>query len=538
VHQVLHSFARSDLNDAVRELAAQKKPGRADLLYRKSIRMGGLIEQGLIDLAAVRTALYEASVHNGLVAENGKQDVLRNIERGFVYCATKAQEASSAAIGFATIIFCGDGGQRADADALETRSDQRPSDDALLNELANLSYIEYARRRPEAAQTLGIPLSFLDKEVEKRRSKLDGRDWEQPLFDHWAVEPWPELVDGDALILSLVRRLRSHVVMSCEAALTVALWITLTWVHADAAVNSPILMITSPEAACGKTTLLGIIGFLAKQALSSVSISPAVLYRAIERWSPCLIIDEADTAFDENEELRAVVNSGWTRGQGVLRCDGEEHEPRLFATFCPKAIGVKGKKLPDTTSSRSIIIELKRKIADETVKDFRHVDDPELVELRQKLLRWSMDNRAELLKANPQLPNGFINRVAANWLLPLAIADVAGGEWPDKAREAAALISQEERNSSIGTQLLADIQAAFGDNDDRLFSSTLVDKLTADPEAPWATYNRGKELTQKQLANRLKDYRIVSETVWIAGKSAKGYKRSAFEDAWLRYLSD
>jgi hypothetical protein len=88
----------------------------------------------------------------------------------------------------------------------------------------------------------------------------------------------------------------------------------------------------------------------------------------------------------------------------------------------------------------------------------------------------------------------------------------------------------------LGVKLLSDIRTAFGDSVDRLFSAILVDKLTADLEAPWATYNRGKELTQKQLANRLRDYRIVSETIWIDGRSAKGYMRAAFEDAWARDL--
>ena len=156
----------------------------------------------------------------------------------------------------------------------QTNDNQSASsdDEALIDELAKLNDVEYGRRRKKAAETLGIPLNLLDKAVEKRRSSLGERVREQPLFDHWAVDQWTEPVDGDALILSLVRRLRSYVVMSNEAALTVALWTILTWVHADAAVHSPILMITSPEAACGKTTLLGIIGFLARRALLSVSV--------------------------------------------------------------------------------------------------------------------------------------------------------------------------------------------------------------------------------------------------------------------------
>jgi putative DNA primase/helicase len=420
------------------------------------------------------------------------------------------------------------GGERTDTDEA-----------VLIDELARLDPIAYDRRRETAAEQLGIRVTALDEAVKQRRAKLAGEADEQPLFAHWADEPWPEPVEGNALILSLVRRIRSHVVTNTEAALTVALWIMFTWVHAAAAVHSPILIVTSPEPDCGKTTLLNVMGFLVRRALPSVGISAAVLYRVIEKWGSTLIIDEADVAFVENEELRAVVNSGWTRGQGVLRCVGDEHEPQLFSTFCPKIIGLKGKKLPDTTASRGITIELKRKLAYEKVEDFRHTDDSGLHELRQQLFRWSVDNACTLQNANPALPNSFSNRTAANWHPLLAIAEAAGGEWPERAREAAAAVAKTKStlDGSIGIQLLSDIRTAFGEGD-RLFSYTLIAKLTADPEGPWIEYNRGKPFTQKQLANRLKDYKILSETVWIDGKSAKGYKRSAFEDAWTRYLPE
>ena len=417
---------------------------------------------------------------------------------------------------------------------------QPSSDRILIEELANLSILAYGRRRKEAAKQLGIGVAALDKVVEQRRSKLEEEATAQPLFPHWTVEPWPEPVDGDALILALVRRIQSHVVMIPEAALTVALWIIFTWVHADVAIHSPILMVTSAEANCGKSTLLGLIEFLVRRALASVGISPAALYRSIEKWEPTLIIDEADDIFVQNEDLRSVVNSGWTRGQGVLRCEGDDHELKLFPTFCPKAIGLKGKKLPDTTASRALVVELKRKLANEKAADFRHVDDLGLHELRQQLLRWANDNVGSLLNASPTLPCGFANRVAANWHLPLAIADVAGGCWPEKARDAAAVIANAKAtlDASIGIQLLEDIRTVFNNLvADCAFSKTLVEQLNGDPERPWGEYNHGRPFTQKQLANRLGVYKITSETVWIDGKSAKGYKRTAFEDTWTRYLS-
>ena len=407
----------------------------------------------------------------------------------------------------------------------------------LIDELANLNVIAYDQRRKESAKQLGIGVSALDKAVTQRRFELEDAQ-EKPLLPHWTVEPWPEPVEGDALIAALVRCIQRHIVMRPEAALAVALWVVFTWLHQEAAVHSPILMVTSPEAGCGKSTLLGLVGLLAQRSLPSVGISPAALFRSIEKWQPTLIIDEADVVFVQNDDLRSVVNSGWTRGQGVVRCDGDDNEPRLFSTFCPIAIGLKGKKLPDTTASWAIVIELKRKLGNDEVEDFRHTDSPGLHDLRRQILRWKIDNAEALANANPILPDNFHNRVAANWRLLLAIADAAGGDWPEEARVSAVTIEKVKAtlDVSIGVQLLGDIRAVFGDQAECVFSSTLVERLIANPEGPWAEYHRGKPITQKQLARLLGAYGIMSETVWIGDKSRKGYKRVAFEDAWIRYL--
>src|SRR5262249_6046628 len=125
---------------------------------------------------------------------------------------------------------------------------------------------------------------------------------------------------------------------------------------------------------------------LAPRALVCVEISEAVLFRGIELWRPTLIVDEADVILVRNEPLRAVINSGRTRGASVPRCIGDEKVPHAFPTFCPQAIGMKGRKLPDTTLSRCIIIELKRKRANEKVEYFRCIDDPGLEELRRQAM--------------------------------------------------------------------------------------------------------------------------------------------------------
>ena len=326
--------------------------------------------------------------------------------------------------------------------------------------MSRLSATEYDRRREEAADQIGIRRSTLDNQVNARRAQREAEE-PPPLFGHWVVEPWPEAVDTGGLILALIARVRRHIIVTDEQALTVALWVMFAWVHEAAAVHSPILLVTSAEANSGKTQLVGLVTHLVPRAISGTGISEAALFRSIEKWQPTIIVDEADVLLVDNEPLRAVINSGWTRGAVVLRCIGDDNEPHPFPTFCAKAIGMKGKRLPDTTMSRSIVIEMKRKKASERVTHFRSIDDPGLAELRRRALRWADDNGEKLQDAEPDMPPGFDNRIGDNWSVLLAIADFAGGEWPTKARKAAAKLSKVEGATSIGVQALADIKAIF-----------------------------------------------------------------------------
>jgi hypothetical protein len=175
----------------------------------------------------------------------------------------------------------------------------------LIDELARLDALDYDKRRNKAAEEMGIRRSTLDDAVGARRAERAERAEQPPLFGYWNVEPWPEPVDTLGLLLSLVERIKQHLILGADAALTVALWVLFAWVHDAAAVHSPILLATSAEANSGKTTLLSLIGFLVPRALLCVEISEATLFRSIEMWQPSIIVDEADVILINNEALRA-----------------------------------------------------------------------------------------------------------------------------------------------------------------------------------------------------------------------------------------
>ena len=342
---------------------------------------------------------------------------------------------------------------------------------------------------------------------------------------------------GGELLKKVSRRIKRHVVMEDDQALTIAIWIAFAWTH-DAATHSPILCVSSPEAECGKTTLLGLLQFLTPRGIVFIDASPAVLYRMVEKWHPTLLVDEADSKFKDNPELRSVINAGWTRGSAVPRCNPETNEPEFFQTFGPKVIGLKGLGLPDTTLSRSIIIAMERKLPSDRVADFNHLDDAELASLRSELARFAQDNIEQLRGARPQPPEGFYNRLAANWHLMLAIADLCG--LGAEARTAAAKISRRADEASLGVELLKDIRDIFDRlRLDRLPSQQLTNELANMLDRPWCEIgNGGKPITQRGLAGLLKDYGVRPKTINLLGPErlkAKGYLLEWFKKAF-RYI--
>ena len=87
-------------------------------------------------------------------------------------------------------------------------------DDAEVGRLARLPFLEYDRQRTEAAETLGVRMSVLDRMVCAERDKLgldDDDDSKQGrAISFPATEPWPEAVDGVELLEELADAIRGR----------------------------------------------------------------------------------------------------------------------------------------------------------------------------------------------------------------------------------------------------------------------------------------------------------------------------------------
>ncbi|MBL0338854.1 MAG: DUF3631 domain-containing protein [Rhodospirillaceae bacterium] len=403
--------------------------------------------------------------------------------------------------------------------------------------LSRLKPYEYDKISKEEAKRLGIKKSTLDIEVKYLRINLNQEKDRSIFFPE--DQTWPEEVNLTNLLDGLAIIFKRYAVLPPHSDVALALWVVFTWCI-DRMHTSPILAICSPEKQCGKTTLLSILGKLVFRFVPTSNISSAAVYRLIEDYQPTLIIDEADTFIKENIELRNILNAGHTRPMAfVIRSVGEEHEPRPFSTWGAKAIALIG-KLPDTLHDRSIVIELRRKLKEEKTEKIRYADPQIFNDLRSQLKRFVLDAGNQLTLIRPKLPEDISDRAADNWEPLLAIATMAGENWLKKALAASKALSAFIQDAkSIGTQLLTDIKEIFeSKNVDRISSVDLIKNLTKDEEKLWATFDKGKIITPRQLSKILRDYKITTKSTRLDDKqNLKAYERKQFEEAFSCYLS-
>jgi hypothetical protein len=327
------------------------------------------------------------------------------------------------------------------------------------------------------------------------------------------------------------------------------LWIAHTWLM-DCWDSTPRIAFLSPEPGSGKSRALEVTEPLVPRPVHAVNTSPAYLFRKVSDpdGRPTILYDEIDTVFGpkakDNEDIRGMLNAGHRKGAMAGRCvvRGKTVETEELPAYC--AVALAGlDDLPDTLMSRSVICRMRRRAPSERVEPWRYrVNATEAHELSRRLCAWAQTVSEEAADMWPEMPTGVEDRAADVWEALLAVADLAGGAWPDDARRSAvALVAASMGGGpSIGVALLQDMRSTFDEHgSDRLMTDQILKSLNDLEESPWASIKRdGKALDARGLAQRLGRYGIKSRNVRDGGgKVLKGYLREDFLDAWSRYLT-
>ncbi len=354
------------------------------------------------------------------------------------------------------------------------------------------------------------------------------------------IEPWHEPVDGTEMMEELCKAISHYLILPDGANEAIALWIVHSYVY-DAREISPNLVFSSPDKRCGKSTALILLSQLVNKPILASNITPSAIFRVIEEVQPTLIIDEADTFLKNSEHIRGIINSAHNKFTSyVLRSEGDKQlKPRRFSTWSPIVIAGIG-KLPDTIEDRSIIIQMRRKLPDESVERLS-INNVELQTLSRKIKRWADDNIEDIERLTPTMPAELNDRAADNWETMLAITSVISDDWLDKANRTALILSvdDEDSDASKGTRLLMDIRSVLNNHPGGRISSTMLcEKLNELEEAMWRDSNYGKGMTPNWLASMLAPYGIKSKDIRFGQEVLKGYEADRFNDAFARYLPD
>ncbi len=434
-----------------------------------------------------------------------------------------------------------------------------------------------------------------------------------------SLVPKFENVSGGSLLTELESLLTRFVILPAFAPETLALWILHTYAFELRDVST-YLGVESPEKRCGKTTLLSILSRLANRPVAAANISPSAFFRVIEEMRPTLLIDEADTFLRGNDELRGILNAGYTRDTAyVVRVTQTEnpkgipsfspglrgtsysgieaadvHNPEWvaeyspatldtsrssrreeapssenskieiqnskfedgpvrvgldarpssllrFSCWCPKVMAAIG-RLPDTLADRCIVIRMQRKTIHEDCDRLRNF---EASNLRQRCAQFVSQNRAAIASAAPEIPQSLHDRAADIWEPLFVLADLAGGDWPRKARVAAeALATGAQGRNPIGSLLIEVYYAIAVTKTDRISSRDLVTWLNGFTDRPWhdlpglriVDCGQRKEVTELWLAQQLRPYGIRPKTLRIGDKTPKGYLEADLLDPFKRYV--
>lgn len=350
--------------------------------------------------------------------------------------------------------------------------------------------------------------------------------------------------------------LRRFVVMSDGAFAVATIWVAHAYAFA-AFEFTPYLAITSATKRSGKSRLLEVLEVLLgpNRSVSTANISSASLFRLIDA-NPGLAVlfDEIDRVSKEKaDDLWGLINSGWRLGGKAHRQSGPKMETlAVFSTFSPKVLAGIGQPLPDTVADRSLPIRMERRLPSETVERLRlRTAATEVAPIRAALTDWAnQDTINRLAAARPSLPSSMKNDRLADVSEPLlAIADLAGDQWPARIRKAVMAledVAEQVADEELGILALRHAFDAFAEKStDRLSTDDVLAYMVTLDDGPWAEWwgdkvENGKTVAParrlRKLLGRFEDVEPVRLRIDGRPAGVRGYQFEPIRKAAERYL--
>jgi hypothetical protein len=190
-----------------------------------------------------------------------------------------------------------------------------------------------------------------------------------------------------------------------------AAYVLMTWVY-DAFSAVPYLHALGPIGT-GKTRFLLTVGSLCYRAiLAGGAVSPAAIFRAVDRYTGTLIIDESDFKVAGIwAEILKILNSGYHRGLPALRAESGGGV-RAYTVYGPKILASRCRFPDDALESRCITVRLHTTGREDVPLMLPDRFWEQALALRNRLVRFRLDNLATIEAPAVHVQRGCEPRVS------------------------------------------------------------------------------------------------------------------------------
>jgi hypothetical protein len=253
---------------------------------------------------------------------------------------------------------------------------------------------------------------------------------------------------------------------------------------------------------------------------------------------PTVGLDEMDLVIGDGQaakDLRNIMNSGYKPSGAFRRA---KVKLPVYAPIAMSGLAkvLRGNPYLDTLRSRSFIIDMKPAKPGEIEKYRTRLHESGAKAIAMALASWGEANAGAVGDAWPEIPEGLSNRDEEIAAAVLALAEVAGGTWPERIRAAVCALllgeSDEEPDVAPAERIIADIRAVWTGT--QVGTADLAARLAALPRSPWGAIFPDPARAGIELASYLRPYDISPVKIWLGdeGRAAQGYKIEQFEELW------
>lgn len=361
--------------------------------------------------------------------------------------------------------------------------------------------------------------------------------------------------NGNALAMEIRAFIHRFARFPTDAILDLlVLWIFHTHVRYKdgslAQFSTPRLAIMSEEKGSGKTRVLELVRNLCYKGKQVLDPTAATLANSIAVKHETVCMDELDLFLGKGagkKDVRSFMNGGYRRGNFWERQrGGETVEYDVFG--CMAFAGLMSTFMTHpgvaTTRDRSIVAVMRKQRAGNRAEPWRErLNQPTADGYRESLYRWGQEHAIALAESEfPTMPEGIDDRLADIWEPLFQVAEYLGGDWPDRAANAAITLALSGAGEDEGHVLTPQQLLLFGmfqvfRGSKNLPTTVIIDRLMAMPDSPFAAMWRGmsKDSIADEMSIILRSVGVKPKKVHItaadsptgAAKSLQGYPWAA-----------